>query len=262
MIRFHSVTDGTNLNDTISSITVNGKTSYVVGGKATISGLGYVIPAGYSGKTLPVTVNYNVGNTGIVSNVASLLTLTGFEYLSGGKSIPVSGVTVPSNSMNVVNAIPSVALTADSRSGLISSSVKLADVTVSASSTGGAIKLEQLPITVTSTGKVSIPSANVVVKDSAGNTITGATGILAVSAGASGSVDIVFSAPYTIAAGESKVFSIYATAAVSDTTSTSTLTTSLGSKGSFKFTDVESNIGNIAGTPIYNYSTNTSSIHN
>lgn len=258
--------DGATSNNTIYSITVNGKTVYVVNSVATISGLGYVIPAGYSGKTLPVTVNYNnVGKTGeaaITSNAESKITLTGFEYLSGNTRTPVSGVTVAANDMNVVNAIPSVALTADSRSGLISSSVKLADVTVSASSTGGAIKLEQLPITVTSTGTVGIVTQDVVVKDASGNTISGVTGSLTVGAGASGSVSIVFGTPYAIAARESKVFSIYATASVSATTSTSTLTTSLGAKGSFKFTDVESDTSDIPGTPIYNYSTNTSSIHN
>ncbi len=257
--------DGATSNNTIYSITVNGKTVYVVNSVATISGLGYVIPAGYSGKTLSVTVNYNnVGDTSaaVTSNSVSKLTLTGFEYLSGNDRTVSGTVAVAANDMNVVNAIPSVALTADSRSGLISSSVKLADVTVSASSTGGAIKLEQLPITVTSTGTVGIVTQDVVVKDASGNTISGVTGSLTVGAGASGSVSIVFGTPYAIAARESKVFSIYATASVSATTSTSTLTTSLGAKGSFKFTDVESDTSDIPGTPIYNYSTNTSSIHN
>lgn len=160
-------------------------------------------------KTLPVTVNYNnVGKTGvaaITSNVSSTLTLVGFEYLSGNTRTVSGVVSVPSNSMNVVNAIPSVALTADSRSGLISSLVKLADVTVSASSTGGAIKLEQLPITVTATGDVQIGIQDVVVKDASGNTITGATGSLTVPTGSNGSVSIVFSSPYTIAAREFKV---------------------------------------------------------
>ncbi|MGI6341131.1 MAG: hypothetical protein ACOX0B_02910 [Minisyncoccales bacterium] len=47
------------VNNTITSITVAGKTGYVVDGKVTISGLGFTIPAGYAGKSLPVEVTYN-----------------------------------------------------------------------------------------------------------------------------------------------------------------------------------------------------------
>jgi len=257
-------TTGT-VNDTITSITVAGKTGYVVGSKVTISGLGFTIPAGNAGKSLPVEVTYNnVGKTiteaPIVSNTVSRLTLTGFEYLAGNTRTPVTSLTVSAKDMNVVSAIPSVTLNQDNRTGLINGEVKLADITVSTEKEGGAILLQELPITVTSTGAVNIADATVVVRDEAGRDVT-TTGVLGVATGASGNATIVFNGTgYRIEAGSSKTFSIYATAA--GVAADNALSTKLGAKASFKFTDVNSDTAGIVGTPMYTYSTNSSSIHN
>ncbi|MGI6341130.1 MAG: hypothetical protein ACOX0B_02905 [Minisyncoccales bacterium] len=45
-------------------------------------------------------------------------------------------------------------LNQENRTGLINGEVKLADITVSTEKEGGAILLQELPITVTSTGAV------------------------------------------------------------------------------------------------------------
>jgi len=196
----------------------------------------------------------------IVSNTVSRLTLTGFDYLAGNTRTSVTEETVPANDMNVVNAIPSVTLNQDNRTGLINGEVKLADITVSTEKEGGAILLQALPITVTSTGTVNI-SADVVVRDEAGRDVTITSGNLAVSTGSSGDTTIVFdSTGYRIEAGSSKTFSIYATAA--GVAANNALSTKLGAKASFKFTDVNSDTAGIDGTPMYTYSTNSSSIHN
>ena len=247
------------VNNTITSITVAGKTGYVVDGKVTISGLGFTIPAGNAGKSLPVEVTYNnVGKSlteaPIVSNTVSRLTLTGFDYLAGNTRTSSPAITVSAKDMNVVSAIPSVTLNQDNRTGLINGEVKLADITVSTEKEGGAILLQELPITVTSTGAVNIASATVVVRDEAGRDVTITSGTLAVTTGTSGSATIVFdSTGYRIEAGSSKTFSIYATAAgvVAD----NALSTKLGAKASFKFTDVNSDTADIVGTPMYTYST-------
>jgi len=253
------------VNNTITAITVAGKTGYVVDGKVTISGLGFIIPAGNAGKSLPVEVTYNnVGKSlteaPVVSNTVSRLILTGYEYLAGNARTPVTSLTVSANDMNVVNAIPSVTLKQDNRTGLINGEVKLADITVSTEKGGGAILLQELPITVTSTGAVNIASA-VVVRDEAGRDVTITSGTLAVGTNVSGDATIKFDSPgYRIEAGSSKTFSIYATAA--DVAANNALSTKLGAKASFKFTDVNSDTAGIAGTPMYTYSTNSSSIHN
>jgi hypothetical protein len=258
------------VNNTITSITVAGKTAYPINGLATISGLNFTIPSGYAGKALPVTVTYNnVGKTTsdapIVSGTASQLVLTSYEYLAGNTRTFVdkdgaNPLAVKANTMTVVSAIPSVTLNQDNRTGLINGEVKLADITVSTEKGGGAILLQELPITVTSTGAVKIASADVVVRDEAGRNVT-TTGTLGVGTGASGNATIKFnSTGYRIEAGSSKTFSIYATAA--DVVANNALSTKLGAKASFKFTDVNSDTANIDGTPMYTYSTNSSSIHN
>jgi len=257
----------TTTNATIASITAGGKTAYVVSDKATITGLDFVIPAGYAGKALPVTVTYNdVGVGGITSNLVSTLTLTAVKYMVGNTLTTMSPVTVAAKNMNVVAGIPTVNLTSDNRTGLTNGEVKLADITVSADAKGGAIKVQELPITVTSTGVVTIDGSagnNIVVKDASGNTITTTNTGLTVAAGASGSDSIVFTGGFDIAAGESKTFSIYSTAAtVGGSVNSTSLGTKLGAKTSFKFTDVEGGVADITGAQIYTYSTNTSTIHN
>ncbi|MCK9320951.1 MAG: hypothetical protein M0P32_02990, partial [Bacteroidales bacterium] len=253
-------------NSAIATITANGKTFYVINGNVTINNLGYVIPAGYAGKTLPISVTYNnVGKSGdaaVTSNTASTLTLTGFEYLAGNTRTIITGITVAANTLNVVNAIPSVSLTSASRAGLINGLVKLADVTISASSNGGAIKINDLPITVTSTGVAT--ASGIVVKDASGTTIVTSDDTLGVSAGTSDDVVIFFTNGYSILPGESKTFSLYTTAvSVSGSVNTTALGTALGSKTLFAFTDVNSDTKITDGTPTFNYTTGvTSTIHN
>jgi len=243
---------------TVKSITVAGKTADVIGNTATLTNVNYTIPAGYAGKTLQATVKYNtVGLGGIESNLDSLVTLNSVKYTAGNTPITITP-DVSAKTMKVVAGHPEVTIT-KSTDTLVNGAVKLADVKVLAK--GGAIKLEELPISVSSTGNVILTDQSIVVKVSGSDVTT--TGNIAVLAGSSGAGTITFTGGYTIGAGQSVTFSIYATAdSVSGAVNTNSLSTKLGSKSSLKFTDIEGNKADILGDNIYNYPTETSTIHN
>lgn len=253
----------TTTNSGITNITVGGKTAPVVSNAATITGLSIAVPVGYSGLTVPVQVDYNtVGiGGGVASNVSTALTVTYAKYLAGTTTTVNSPISVASRTMYVVGAIPAANVVSSTRTGLTNTLVELGQVTVSA--TGGTIKLETLPINVTSTGAVTVANAgnNVTVKVdgiTVGTTNTG----LNVGAGASDEEVITFTTPYEITDGTPKTFVIYATAATSDGADDS-LTTQLGStKANFTWTDVEGNVAAIPGTNMYTYGTQTSVIGN
>lgn len=139
------------------------------------------------------------------------------------------------------------------------SSLRLADIKVSAAAEGGNIKVEKLPINVKLPSDVVISEVDdaltIVVEDELGDqvVIKSMTG-----AKTGGEIVLELDAPVTIASGSSKTFSIYAGIAPGETDYT--ITTSLGKKASFMFTDVNSNKENIAGSALVNYKTTDTSV--
>ena len=160
--------------------------------------------------------------------------------------------------MTIVGGIPAVDIVALSRNTLSTGSTMLAEITVSALSNGGPIRVETLPIKVGLTNATLDGNFSVKI----GTTSIATTG----TAAGSGEKVITLSAPYTIAPGESAKFEIYANVATAP--ANSTISTELGNRADFLWTDVEGNVlGNVSGgvnglngTLVSDYSTNKTSV--
>ncbi len=267
---------------TATSIKVNGISAPFVSGTAYMTGLSIAVPNGGSGVNVDAYVSYpEVGTSGLTSATTSAITLTTVKYTSGNSTSTLTGLTVPSSAitMTLVGSMPSYSL-AGSTDTLANGSVKLLEVTVTANAKGD-IRVGQLPITVTSTGVVTIVSAadNIVVKDTSGATIATKNATFGVTTGSSATGVICFDTTtaacgsgqtnaggYLIPAGTSKTFRIYVTAAtVSGAVNTTSLSTKLGASSSATYYDVAGGVtGNTpqAETLLYNYPTDSYSIHN
>jgi len=173
---------------------------------------------------------------------------------------PAISAAIPANTMTLVNAVPVLELKKESRTDSSTSSLRLADIKVSAAAEGGNIKVEKLPINVKLPSDVVISGTGgtptIVVEDELGDqvaikSVTGAT--------TGGEIVLELDAPVTIASGSSKTFSIYA-GITPGTVTDYTITTSLGAKASFMFTDVNSNKKGITGSALVNYKTTDTSV--
>ncbi|MDD2230976.1 MAG: hypothetical protein PHY48_16435, partial [Candidatus Cloacimonetes bacterium] len=251
----------------IASIAIGSVSAPVIGGVADISGLNLAVPAGYNGLDVKVVPTFNaVGLGGQTSNTTAAINLTYMKYTIGNTTTENSTVTTPvSKTMTIVASKPGVVLTSTTtRTGLANGLVKLMDVTITADAAGN-IKLQALPVKVTSTGAVTIVAGanNLIVKDAQGAVITTTNTGLTVAAGGTGTDTIAFTTADTIAAGTSKVYSIYGTAAT--VAVDNKLSSTLGAATAFSFTDVNGNVASIPGndgtnTNIINYPTDSSAI--
>lgn len=263
---------------TASSLRIGSVTAPVVGGTAYFTGLNIAVPNGGSGVNVDVFVSYpEVGTSGIASATTSAITLTTVKYTSGSSTATLTSLTVAAPTMTLVGSKPAYAVI-DSTETLVNGSVKIAEVTVTADAKGD-IKLGQLPISVSSTGVVTVASAadNILVKDTSGATIATKNATFAVTAGGTGTANICFDTAtaacasgqaaangYLIPAGTSKTFRIYVTAAtVSGATGTTSLSTKLGVASSATYYDVAGGSTSAqAATLLYGYPTDTSVITN
>ena len=262
---------------TATFVKVGNTSAPVVAGTAYLTGLSLVVPNGGSGLNVDVFVSYpEVGTSGLTSATTSALTLTTIKSTSGNTTT-TSVVSVAAPTMTLVGSKPGYTI-ADSSDTLVNGSVKVAEITVSADAKGD-IKIGSLPVTVTSTGVVTVAAAadNIVVKDTSGATIATKNASFAVSAGGSTTGTICFDTAtaacasgqavangYLIPAGTSKTFRIYVTAAtVSGAVNTTSLSTKLGAASSATYYDVAGGASAAqAATLLYNYPTDTSVISN
>ncbi|MEK7569027.1 MAG: peptidoglycan-binding domain-containing protein [Patescibacteria group bacterium] len=248
----------------ITTVTVGGQSAPVVSGVAYLTGLNISVPNSPAGYNVNVQASFgSVGTNGIPSNQTATTSLTFMKYTIGGVTTSTSTIAVVGNTYTLVSTKPTITV-ADSSDSLLNGSVKIAEVTVSADAAGD-LKLTALPISVTSTGVVTATTStnNIVVKDTAGNTVTTTNGTFAVTAGGTGTATIAFTNGDLIAAGTSKTYRIYITAAtVSGAVNTTSLSTKLGVNTSFTWTDLNGGVTGITGANIYSYPDTTSVITN
>ncbi|MEI7777278.1 MAG: peptidoglycan-binding domain-containing protein [bacterium] len=242
-------------------------TAPVVSGIADFTGLSIPVSAGYGGVNLTLTPTYaSVGGTnGIASNSFSTTTLVGIMSRSGNSTTQL-GQTASGSSGSLtvtgevpfvlVSSKPTVSINSGSTNGLVTGQVELADVTVSADQNGN-IKVEALPISITTSGAVNFASttAGLVVKDANNNTITVASATFPdIAANSTGTTTISFAGGYQVGAGSSQVFKIFANAqGVSGNAGTQSVATKIGTQSLFKWDDVNGNATNLSGSYITNF---------
>jgi hypothetical protein len=244
-------------------------------------GLNIPVPSGGAGVNVDVLGTYSpVGIAGVPSETLSVIrfayvkysfngvtsTFCVPSYAPGGGSCANTMTTSPvdANIMSLVGSKPASITLIDSSSALANGSVKIASVAVSAHSQG-AIAMNELPINVLTLGNVTIPSGtnNIIVKNASNNSVIPTTNNqFAVLADSNNTITIVFTGGYTIPAGASVTFDLYATAANVIGQGSNRLQTLLGTSDRFRWTDVAGN-GQVARNSaiiIPNYPTNASEI--
>jgi len=248
----------------ITSLTVGGVTSPVVNNTATTTGLAINVPIGYAGTDVPVSATYSaVGIGGHASNVTTTVTLTYVKWRSGSTVSSTSALSVASNQMTLVASKPALQVTASSEK-LVNGSVKVGRITVQADSKGS-VRVDNLPITLTSVGDVTVASTTgaIVVKDQNGIEYTVSTTAMTGDLSAGGSINhiVEFTGGVLISAGQTRTFDIYVTAANVAGTNDALLL-KLGAAASFQWDDVVGNGLNLTGTAIFGYPNNSVSISN
>ena len=245
--------------EAVHSITIDGKTQNVSGGALTISGLNIEIPETRSGKAVIVKIKYNkVGIGGIEATDDVKLTLNEVEYKSGNATREITGLTVGSGEMYVVAGHPNKVEIKKVTDNLRNGEVKVAEVTITP--TGGPIKLQKLPIQIDISSGVSEASLDTGAKFIAKSSLLSSDVEVALENSAgdkTASKTLDFSTGVTITKAET--FSIYVTN-IKDAAKDNKLTTKLGAKSSFQFTDIEGNTANINGSKLLKANYDESSV--
>lgn len=245
------------LPNTINSITVNGKTGTVVGTTATIYNVGLTVPSDASGVNLPVTVSLVCAGTanGCSSNspITASTSLNTVTY-NDGTTVQTISSYATSSAMYIVGSKPTLSVNSTQQTGLVlGAENKVGEVTVLADA-AGQVKINTVTFATSTSGITAPVFASSRLAD--GNTtISNAT-----CAVVSSQVVCTFSGGYTVAAGTSKTFSLYATvngtAASSVVVSAATSVTTAG----FNWDDSLGGGTSITGANIYNFPTASYSI--
>lgn len=241
----------------IQSVTIDGKNAAFVSGTAVIDGLNIAVPGNNTGATVNVNATYSCYVGGVqgsgcnlnTAQAAAKITLTNVEY-SSGNSIATFAPTSPTGdsvAMTVVASKPTVTGSNANLAGLVTGLNKVGEVTVSADA-AGAISLSQIKWNI---GGSLVPTA-ADVRD-------GSTVIAGSSCTAAGVC--TFATPYTIAAGTSKTFSLYATVPTVTGYNTQAVSSSLDAAG-FLWNDVIGGSVNNTATLLVNFPATSYQVHN
>jgi hypothetical protein len=255
----------TTTTNTILSVTVWNSTGTTAVGSATVSnnqavvrGVNLTVPAGTNTLTIPVTakmVCIGQGCAGTASATANMA-LSTVTYYDGTTTPSVTPSLATSNNLYLVSTVPSVTLTPGSSTGLVGGGAtqKIGTFTVSAGTTGD-IKIVAIPIVV-NPSTVTIGAGSVELRAADGSVLTNAPAALD---GGSHTFDLS-AHPITVAQNNPTTFTVYATVnGATGAAGTSSVSFGLGARGSFLWKDVSGNSGNITGTYINSYITDSQS---
>ncbi len=255
--------------DAVTSITVGGVTSPVIGSGAgattTVSGLNIAIDS--NGTDVPVTVHFSgfqgstTGGsltTSIASTTAGVsITLGHIEATSGSGSVVTNTAPIVSSVMSLVASKPTVTVSAGGTDTLnLGALSKLGEFTVTADA-NGKISLASTSISISTVGITApeLATSTLVIRDGG----TALTGVNYSTYYSSTTPVLSFTTPYEISAGQSKTFGIYGT--INGTAQASIVprvNTTLTSAASFRWVDV---LGGTTvtqnGTYIYNFPSNS-----
>lgn len=275
---------------TATSLKIGTATASVISGTAYFTGLSIPVSTGGSGTNVDVYVSYpEVGSNGQTSGTTSAITLTTVKYSSGNSTATLSSLTVAAPTMTLVGSKPTVAVSTANVTGLnMGGENKIGEVTVTADAKGS-IKINDIKLNVSNVGFTTNPTFTLARIADGTTTITGSSCGQGVAAAATQTIFCEFGTTgntfttttgvanveanddfdgYTIAAGTSKTFSVYATVSAANTgTNLASINTSLVAAG-FNWDDTASAIfvadgttaspasgTNLTGSSIYNFPT-------
>lgn len=269
-------------SQTVTNVCVGVICAQPVAGVADLTGLSLSVPNGGGGLTQNAQVSYSpVGTSGITPGTTSVVALSYVKFQSGGVTATIcapqgsctyamggSGVNglVPAPAVTLVGSQPVVVVAQTTpASGLIlGAENQVGQVTVSAASQGS-IKVRQIVFTLGFGGFGTNPTMSAPRLASGSTTITGSTcsGTTVVTCTFTGAS---YATDYTIAAGQSQVFNLYETnnSGIVSSGATASISSSVSPSSSFLWDDTSTNGASgtgLTGTLIYNFPTNSYSIH-
>lgn len=243
--------------NTINSITVNGKTGTVVGTTATVYNVGLTVPSDASGVNLPVSVSLVCAGTanGCSANspITASTSLNTVTY-NDGTTVVSTSTFATTSAMYIVGSKPTLSVNTTQATGLVlGAENKVGEVTIAADA-AGQIKLNTITF-ATSTSGITAPTFTSPRLADGNTTISNATCAVTTSP-----VVCTFSSGYTLAAGTSKTFNLYAT--VNGTAASSVVVSAASSVTSAGLSWDDSLGGgtSITGANIYNFPTGSYSI--
>lgn len=244
--------------NSISSVTMNGKTAAVVGSTAIIYDVNLTVPADNSGINVPVNVALVCTTTGSgcagASNTSVILTVSNVTYNNGSNIVAVpTAVVTPTHVL--VATKPTVAVVASTGTGFTNANIQIGTISVAADAAGN-VQLQQLPVTINVAGPGVITASTVQLRDSAGtNVIVGTAGTNGLG-NLSGTGNFILTSPRTITAGTSETYTVWASfTAVAGNAGTNSVTFQAGDRANFIWADVPGNVAGLTGTPINGYPT-------
>ena len=244
--------------NTVSFITMNGKTASVVGTSAIIYNVGATVPADASGISLPVTVTFVCVGTanGCSANspASSTAQITGLTYFDGATTQTLSSITAISNVAVIVGSKPTLSIDSVQKTGLvIGSENKIGEVTISADA-AGQIKINQITFALSTSG-ITTPVFTTMRLADGNATIAGSScttaGVCTLGVTPNG---------YAISAGSTKTFSLYGTITGTPTASTVVTVSSSVTAAGLWWDDSMGGAINLNGQSVYNFPTASYSI--
>ena len=238
-----------------TSITVTDGTSSVTKGLTTgatsilVDGLNISVPNSVAGKDVTIIANFaTVGNGGVTTNGANTVSINaGGEFTSGNTVAALTASAASSSAQRLVGSLfTKVARTSTGVSVGAGSTnnVKLGSITLTAS-TAGPVTLKQLPVNLTlPTGGTA---SNVLLKMN-GSTLSNAPSAY----GSVASSTFNWTTPYSMSAGDTVVFDVYAD--IAGVTTSGSGDVALGTPSTFLWDDINSGVaGTLTGTLIFNF---------
>jgi len=267
-------------SQSVTNICIGSVCASPVAGVADLTNLSIAVPNGGGGSTQNVQVSYtSVGTGGIAPSTSSLISLAYVKFQSGGGSTQTITPTVNANTVYLVGSKPTLAINqGGAAAGLIASGAtnKIGQVTVSADPKGN-IKVNTIAFNVGTSGfSTATVLSPFLVNGTSGSvaissitcTVNGTDSVITCATNGTQTNPTLYSNDYAIAAGQSQIFSLYATVSGSVTAgATASVSTTLSSSG-FKWDDTSlSGLGGagvddqLTGTNIYGFPSDSWSIH-
>lgn len=264
--------------DRVTSIKVGGVTKQITATTGnTVTGLAIEVPSGTTGLDIPVEVTFGALNPNATpaltsdTTAASTITLTSVKFDSGNSTDTKSGLTLASNGMQIVASPVAITTVAAGQvaTGLVAGNEnKIGEVTVAADAAGN-VRVNDVVFTTSFSGVTTGTLTAARIADGS-QTVTGSACTVAGSAPTFtvtcefGSASNTDSDGYSVAAGTTKTFSLYANVGGTfGSSGQSSVTSALSSdKTLFSWDDVAGGATNLNATNVFSYPTTGYTVRN
>lgn len=237
----------------------------VSAGVAELTNCSILAPQGFGGVDVDVFPTYGtVGFGGLTAGATGSVDLSSIEWTQGsngastvslldGTALPDLANVAASSTMTLTSTLP--VFTVNSVAGVVQNGeLEIGTITVAANA-GGSVRIDQLPINITTSGLAQISAAALVVREGS-STIASSDTMPAIVVSTSTDGVITLTNGEVVNAGQSRTFRIFAT--VTNVSGTGNgVSLKLNTGASNVWDDISGNGANLGSALIFNFPTNT-----